>query len=338
MAGTGSEAIALTGATGFIGRRLLAALTSGAGCRIATLVRQPAPPGAGVRTVVGDLDDMSALHRLCEGSQTVFHCAGYAHALDAGGDDFAAVHWRVNAEGTRHLVEAAGRAGVKRLVHLSSVKAMAEPGEVRVDEDWPGEPLSPYGKAKRAAEAAVLEAGSRYGMHVVNLRLAMVYGPGSTRGNLDRMARLIRRGWFPPLPETGNRRSLVHVDDVVAAARLAADHPAANGRTYILAEPVGYSGRRIYELIRQALGLPRRRWAVPAALLRAAGWAGDGVGVLARRPSPLNSEVVARLLESAWYSPQRIERELGWRTAIALPEGLAAIYGASAPRDGADGD
>lgn len=56
-------------------------------------------------------------------------------------------------------------------------------------------------------------------MHVVNLRLAMVYGAGG-RGNLERMARLIRCGLFPPLPETGNHRSLVHVDDVVSVMRL----------------------------------------------------------------------------------------------------------------------
>lgn len=87
---------------------------------------------------------------------------------------------------------------------------MAEPGDACADKDWPGEPATPYGRAKRAAEDAVLEAGAKYGMHVVNLWLAMVYGHGG-RGNLERMARGIRAGWFPPLPETGNRRSLVHM-------------------------------------------------------------------------------------------------------------------------------
>ena len=109
---------------------------------------------------------------------------------------------------------------------------------------FPGSPETAYGQAKRAAEAAVLDAGQRHGMHVVNLRLAMVYGAGG-RGNLERMGRLVRRGLFPPLPETGNHRSLVHVDDVVAAMRLVAADEQANGRTYIVASPEAPSGRAL---------------------------------------------------------------------------------------------
>ena len=127
-----------------------------------------------------------ALTAACAGVETVFHCAGYAHAFSALSGDDAARHREINFEGTRNLVEAAGQAGVKRFVFLSSVKAMAEPGAACADEDFPGEPATAYGQAKRAAEAAVLEAGRRYGMHVVNLRLAMVYGAGG-RGNLERM-------------------------------------------------------------------------------------------------------------------------------------------------------
>ncbi|MDP3031867.1 MAG: NAD-dependent epimerase/dehydratase family protein, partial [Rhodocyclaceae bacterium] len=191
----------------------------------------------------------------------------------------------------------------------------------------------------------VLEAGARYGMHVVNLRLAMVYGRGG-RGNLERMARGIRAGWFPPLPETGNRRSLVHVDDVVSVMRLVAEAPAANGRTYIVADPRAYSGREIYDAIRAASAasaasaagavphaghsipaaghfvspVPKRgfpsvtptfRWSVPAGVLRAAGRLNGRLG-----------EIVGRLIGSACYSPARIERELGWRAKVGLEAGL----------------
>ncbi|MDP3036324.1 MAG: NAD-dependent epimerase/dehydratase family protein, partial [Rhodocyclaceae bacterium] len=310
--------ILVTGTTGFIGTRLLRE-----GDR--ALVRADSNiPNA----VAGDLLDPASLAVACADIETVFHCAGYAHAFSSSDPD---AHWRVNFEGTRNLVNAAGEAGVKRFVFLSSVKAMAEPGDECVDEDWRGEPGTPYGKAKRAAEDAVLEAGAKYGMHVVNLRLAMVYGRGG-RGNLERMARGIRAGWFPPLPETGNRRSLVHVDDVVAAMRLVAEAPAANGRTYIVADPQAYSGRQIYDAIYansrraahwQLPPAPTLRWSVPAGLLRAGARVGDGLGALLGRPMPLNSEVVSRLLDSAWYSPARIERELGWRARVGLVEGVA---------------
>jgi len=298
----------VTGASGFIGRRLRQD-----GDR--SLVRAVAvAPGE----VAGDLLNTTSLATACAGIDTVFHCAGYAHAFANSNPD---AHWSINYMGTRNLVEAAGRVGVRRFVFLSSVKAMADPAETCVDEDFPGEPTTPYGVAKRAAEAAVLEAGAKFGMHVVNLRLAMVYGRGA-RGNLERMARGIRAGWFPPLPETGNRRSLVHVDDVVTAMRLVAKTSAANGRTYIVADPCAYSGRMIYDAIRATLGIKPRQWGLPEKLLRSAGAVGDVFGKALRRPMPMNSEMVSRLLDSACYSPARLRRETGWQAAIGLKDGL----------------
>ncbi|MDP2170202.1 MAG: NAD-dependent epimerase/dehydratase family protein [Rhodocyclaceae bacterium] len=304
----------ITGATGFIGRRLRQADDR-------ALVRSG---GAVKGAVIGDLLNKVSLGSACDGVACIFHCAGYAHAFSSFNPE---LHWCINFEGTRNLLDAAGEAGVKRFVFLSSVKAMAEPGDACADEDWSGEPLTPYGKAKRAAEDAVLEAGAKYGMHVVNLRLVMVYGRGG-RGNLERMAQGIKAGWFPPLPEAGNRRSLVHVDDVVAVMRLVAEKTEANGRTYIVADPKPYSGRGIYDAIRIVLAqgadppAPTFPWRVPAGLLQAGGAVGDLLGALLRRQLPLNSEVVDRLLGSAWYSPARIESELGWRAQIGLSEGL----------------
>lgn len=304
----------VTGATGFIGRRLLRPYDR-------ALVRaENILPGA----FVGDLLDPASLAAACNGIDTIFHCAGYAHALRSARPD---PHWRFNFEGTKNLVQVAGEAGVKRFVFLSSVKAMAEPGDECVDEDWLGEPSTPYGRAKRAAEDVVLDTAAKYLMHAVNLRLAMVYGRGG-RGNLERMARSIRFGWFPPLPETGNRRSIVHVSDVVSAMRLVADAPTANGRTYIVADSRAYSGREVYDAIRAAVSpAPTIRWRVPAGLLRSAGRLGDGLGTLIQRSLPLNSEVVSRLLDSACYSPERIERELGWRAKLGLVEGLREMLG-----------
>ena len=291
----------VTGATGFIGQRLMQP-------DYRALVRNP----AGFKhEVVGDLLDLRSLQNACRDVELIFHCAGHAHASSTHS---AGIHHDVNFVGVKNLLEAAGQAGVKRFVFLSSVKAMAEPGDKCVNEDWQGEPLSPYGRAKRAAEEAVVDAGIQLGMHVVNLRLAMVYGHGG-RGNLERMARAIRSGWFPALPETGNKRSLVHVQDVVDVMRLVAESPRASGKTYIVAEPKAYSGREIYEAIRTALGMSRDpAFTLPAGLLRTA----------ARLNGRL-AEVMDRLIGSACYSPARLERELGWQSRIALAEGLSEM-------------
>lgn len=312
----------ISGASGFIGKRLVDSLRYD-GLPVLSVSRATAPEA---NKRLADLGDRVALSAACAQVSTVFHCAGYAHAFASRSADDTAKHWQVNFEGTRNLLEAAGEAGVRAFVFLSSVKAMAEPGEVCADEDFPGEPESAYGKAKRAAETLVLEAGRRYGMHVVNLRLAMVYGSGG-RGNLERMGRLVKRNLFPPLPETGNHRSLVHVDDVVTVMRLVAGDARAAGATYAVASHEAPSGRGLFNALRSALGMPRCSWAVPLPLLRAAAVAGDGLEALLKRRLPLDSEVLDRLLRSAWYSPGRIERELGWRSRVSLVEGLEEMLG-----------
>lgn len=312
----------VTGSSGFIGARLVETMRrEGKRCRC--LVRRPAK---GDDVVVADLADIKALTAACAGVERVFHCAGHAHAFSSLSNAEAELHWRFNFEGTRNLAEAAGQAGVQRFIFLSSVKAMAEPGEVCADEDLPGQPTTVYGQSKRAAEEVVLEAGRQYDMHVVNLRLAMVYGSGGL-GNLERMGRLVRRGWFPPLPETGNHRSLVHVDDVIAAMLLVADDDRANGRTYIITGPEAPSGRQLYDTMREVLGLPSCRWSAPKVVLQGAALCGDGLETLLKRRIPLDSETVDRLLGSAWYSAGRIARELGWHPKVPLREGLREMFG-----------
>ena len=312
----------ITGATGFIGGRLARRLAQqGQACRL--LARH----GNGDGTMhLADLTSPAGLGEACSGIERIFHCAGYAHAFSSLSGETAGQHWRGNYQATRNLAEAAGRAGVQRFVFLSSVKAQAEPGEACADEEFPGEPTTDYGRSKRAAEEAVLEAGARFGMHVANLRLTMVYGAGG-RGNLERMGRLVRKGWFPPLPETGNRRSLVHVDDVVEAMRQVMNADVANGRTYIVAGPQSPSGRQLYDAMRKVLGLPAACWSVPEPVFRFAAGCGDLVEATCKRRVPLNSEVVDRLLGSAWYSSARITRELGWQAQICLEEGLREMFG-----------
>ncbi len=313
--------ILVTGASGFIGGRLVADL-SRQGLPYRAMRRQADGDPA---SVVADLTDAASLVAACCGVHTIYHCAGYAHAFAALGDD-GLRHWQINFEGARQLVEAAAAAGVKRLVFLSSVKALAEPGELCINEDFPGQPDSDYGRAKRAAEELVLELGRQQGMHVVVLRPAMVYGAGG-RGNLERMARLVRAGYFPPLPETANRRSLIHVRDLLDVMQRVAADTRANGRIYIVTGREAPSGRGLFDALRQALGLSAITWAVPQPLLSLAALAGDGLTRCTGRRMPFNSEILSRLLDSACYSSERIASELGWQAQVSLRQGLEEMLG-----------
>jgi len=312
----------ITGSTGFIGRRLAVHLT-----RQQQLLRLLARRNDGDRAIcLADLADRRALPAVCAGIDSIYHCAGYTRAFSSLSMHDANLHWQGNYQNTCNLLEAAGRAGVQRFVFLSSVKALAEPGDACMDEDHPGLPTTAYGQSKRAAEEAVLEAGERFHMHVVNLRLTMAYGAGG-RSNLERMGRLVERGLFPALPETGNRRSLVHVDDVVAAMCQAINADQANGRTYIVAGPQAPSGRQLYDAMRLVLGMPASSGSFPESLLRLAGRCGDSFEAIFKKRVALTSEAVARLLDSAWYSSARIQQELGWQAHRGLEDGLREMFG-----------
>lgn len=201
------------------------------------------------------------------------------------------------------MVAAAETAGVRTLVFVSTVKAMGEGqgtafSEHPIREEDGCHPCSPYGMAKLEAEQIVTSSAIP---HVCILRPTMVYGPGQ-KGNLVRMVEAVQRNRFPPLPETGNRRSMVHVDDVVDAALLAAENMRANREALIITGDDPLSTRQLYDGIRAALELPPQDVAIPLWMLKVAAACGSLAGVLLRRRMPLDRDTLSKLIGSAWYS------------------------------------
>lgn len=314
-----SPTVLVTGASGFIGRRLVDALLQ-TGARVRAVTRDRVRVAElwsadRVQAVSADLGDQAASNGLCAGVDTVFHLAGGEADTPAGRDQALQTGTVI---GTRALLADAVTLGVKHFVFMSSVKAMGEGGAGRLNEDSPAQPVSLYGHAKLIAETQVFDTGKRHGLHVCALRLPMVYGGNDRKGNLPRMIAAVDRGRFPPLPNVNNKRSMVHVDDVVRAARLASDHPSAAGKTYIVTDGYDYSTYEIYQAVRAALGKPPARWSVPLSGWRAAAYLGDRLG----RGFPLNSVVLMKLIGSAWYSSEKIQRELGYRPTHTLFEAL----------------
>ena len=327
----------ITGATGFIGHHLVNTLRR-RNVKIRAVVRDVSRisvlwPDGSVAGIACDLGQAGGLGDACDGVDTIFHLASHGDTADTtkaprqpkdvapGRQD---LHYKTTVEGTRILLDAAVRAGVNRFIFFSSVKVLGEGAAVCVDEASDPEPLTPYGKAKFAAETLVLDAGKRHALHVCVLRLPLVYGPG-VKGNLQHMMAAIQRGRFPPLPETHNRRSMAHVEDVVQTALLAAAVPRANGQTYIVTDDHAYSTREIYLLLCEALRKPVSRWSIPTSVLRAAAGAGDLVGQVRRRPFILNSSALNKLLGSACYSCQKIRDELGYQPTRTLQDTVAEM-------------
>jgi len=253
---------------------------------------------------------------LFAGVGVVYHLAGKAHAVvdrpaDAGAYD------EVNRKGTLEVAQRARALGVRRFVFMSTVKALGEPGESVVGEDQASTATDPYGRSKYEAEVALMSLHTA-SFQVVILRPALVYGPGA-KGNFESLMRLLRRGRRPPLPTIRNRRSLVGVNDLVAATLLAGNHPATGGRAYTVTDGRIYSTTDIIDTLADACGVTRRApFTVPLPALRSAARLGDLAGRLTARRVPFDSATLTRLLGNAEYEALALAHATGFTPAESL--------------------
>jgi nucleoside-diphosphate-sugar epimerase/GT2 family glycosyltransferase len=338
LPGLRGQPVLVTGGTGFIGWRLVKELLR-QGAEVQVMTRnpqlvQPPWPGEQVGVVQGDLEDPESLEGVCDGVAILFHLASCTHMLEPAADE-SAHHRTVTEQGTLALLRVARKAGVECFVFVSSVKAMGEESAQQLDESAPPRPENAYGRAKLHAEQAVLESAARGAMRATVLRLPMVYGPGN-KGNLPRMIEAVRRHRFPPPPDVHNRRSMVHVDDAVQALLLVAVNERADGEVYIVTDGRVYSTREIYRLITSHLGRKTPGWSLPLWSIRLGARFGDLLLRLGL-PAPLNSGVMRKLFGSAWYSSEKIRKELGFEPHFDLEQALPEMVADASRRPDSPG-
>ena len=291
----------ITGGTGFVGQKLVTSLIR-FGCPVRLLARYPNPF---IETIVCDFIKDKIPDDTLDSVDTLFHLAGYAHDLQ-NASQIEHLYRVVNVDATVRLAELAVSSGVKRFIFVSSVKAGGSgvAGQC-ISESDQGEPEGVYGQTKREAELKILEVGRQSGMYVSIVRPSLVYGPG-VKGNLSLMCSGIEKGWFPPLPETGNRRSMIHVDDLVRAILMVTIDKRANGGIYIATDGVPHSSAEIYAAICQGIGKTVPHWSVPKFMF-------DGVALVSSR---LRYKI-EKLLGDECYSSAKLE-SLGFRAEHTL--------------------
>jgi len=299
------EVIALTGATGFIGRHLLKELPK-CGYRVRVLLRRPTmlPPEAS-GAVVGDLAAPRNMSNALAGVHAVIHSAGLAHGMSGlPEDDYRAI----NTEATVALARAAARAGARRFVFLSSIRAQSGPTAQEVlTEDLEPRPTDAYGRSKLDAERGLAEVGIDW----VALRPVLVYGPG-VKGNMAALVKLAQLAVPLPLGGLASRRSLLSVQNLVEAIDvvLRADGPLR--RPFIVADPEPLSIPEMVAALRKGLGRRPGLLPFPAGLLgQALRLAGYG-------------EIYQRVAGSLVASPAAL-MSLGWRPPVATRDGLADL-------------
>ncbi|HEY1361917.1 MAG TPA: NAD-dependent epimerase/dehydratase family protein [Xanthobacteraceae bacterium] len=299
------QLIALTGATGFIGQGLLRELPK-RGYRLRVLLRRPSVvPISAASAVVGDLARPQNMAAALADVDAVIHSAGLAHAMSGVPEDD---YRMLNTEATIGLARAAQRAGVRRFVFLSSIRAQCGPSSEQVlTEELAPDPTEGYGRSKLAAEQGLAALAIDW----VALRLVLVYGPG-VKGNMAELLRLARTPYPLPLGALKGRRSLLALDNLAGAIDTVLAAPAPLRRPLIVADREALSIAEMIAAMRRGLGRRPALVGVPLQLLEA------GCRLAGRR------EAYRRLAASLVADPGALIR-LGWNPGVRTAEGLAAL-------------
>jgi nucleoside-diphosphate-sugar epimerase len=297
--------IALTGATGFIGRHVLRELPK-RGYRFRVLLRRPVDiPLDCASAVIGDLARPQNLSAALAGVDAVVHSAGVSQGVSGLPD---ADHRILNAEATHHLARAAQAARVKRFVFLSSIRAQTGPtAEGRLTEDRPATPTDAYGRSKLEAERRLAELDIDW----VALRPVLVYGKGM-QGNLAALVGLARSPYPLPFGSLKAPRSLVSVDNLVDAVAAVMTAPSPLRRPFIVADQEALSVPQMIAAMRRGLGRSANLVPLPAPLLKLALHIAGRTGWYERLACPLVAD------------PSQLSG-LGWTPKVSTETGLSAL-------------
>ncbi len=301
----------VTGANGFVGLSLCDEfMRRGMQVSAATRARDRLPSGVESVTV-GAIDGVTDWRKALVGAAVVIHLAARVHVMRDTASDPLEEFRKVNLHGTENLARRAAQAGVKRLVYVSSIKVNGEAtmGDGKFSENDAPNPQDPYGVSKWEAEQALRRVAEETGLEVVIVRPPLVYGEG-VKGNFAQMMKVLGRGIPLPLATVENRRSLLHVGNLVDALILCATHPGAANQTYLLSDGEDVSTPELLRQLGAAMGHPARLFPCPPAILKLAGRLTG------------KSDQVARLLDSLRIDSGKIRRELGWKPPFTLLEGL----------------
>jgi nucleoside-diphosphate-sugar epimerase len=311
-------AIAVTGASGFIGRCVCSELLR-QGYSVRALTRDPSGIEPGVQThLTPDLRNVDLLRTGFRGVNAIIHLAGRAHVMSGATADgeFRAV----NIDGTRAVAEAAVAESVSQLIFSSSVKAVGEGGEAPLSDDSPENPQDAYGRSKLEAEQRLFEIADDEGLAVTILRFPLVYGPG-VKGNMRRILNAVWRGLPVPVGDVDNARSMLGVGNLVAFISRLIQEPLVSPRPYLLSDREAVSTETLVRMIGRELQRAPLVVKLPVGLLRRLATVGD---LVARWGMPaLTSEHVDRLTGSLIVDSSRAWRDARMNPPVSLEDGIA---------------
>ncbi|MFP9135990.1 NAD-dependent epimerase/dehydratase family protein [Devosia sp. XGJD_8] len=298
----------VTGATGFIGSRLVAALERH-GYRIAAMTRGDVSSAGGAAVDWYSLDEPG--NAAFDDASVLFHLAGRAHIIREHAANPEAEFRAANVDLTIRMAEWAADSGVRRFVFLSSIAALGSktaPGSHFSELTIPA-PETDYGKSKLMAEVALTSLGQATGMEIVIVRPPMVYGPGA-KGNFARMMALLKLGMPLPFGATDNRRSFVGVGNLTDFLIRCAEHPHAAGQTFLVSDDQDISTTDFLRMSAEALGLRPFLIPVPKRFLQYA-------AKVAHKEA-----LIDKLVGDLRIDCSRAKSVLSWQPSLSIRDGL----------------
>jgi dihydroflavonol-4-reductase len=312
-----ARAVLVTGASGFIGGRLAAALVS-EGRRVRALVRDPGrfAPAPGIESFAGDLLRPESLIGIEDGVEVVVHCASL---LGKWGTPDALIR-QVNVDGTLHLLERFAGRPLRRFVHLSAGGVTGPTDRRVVDETYDCRPATTYERTKLEAERAVLDRSVRLGVPAVVVRPTFTYGPGDPHKLA--LYRAIRRGRYAFIGDGESVNHPVHVDDLIRGILLAIER-ARIGEVYIIGGPEPVTKRAMAYAIADALGVRRPFLRIPRSVAVSVAPPLEALGRLLGFEPILTRSRVMMMAGNFGYSIAKARRELGYEPHVTLRDGIA---------------
>ena len=301
----------ITGASGFVGKALVAKLDN----RQLVLLGRAAPQQTDKAYFQLDLAANTDYSSALTAVEVVIHCAARVHMMHDNAAEPLAAFRQVNTQGTLNLARQAAAAGVKRFIFLSSVKVNGEAtaeGMAFSNHDTAA-PQDAYGISKAEAEAGLKQIAAETAMEVVIIRPPLVYGPG-VKANFAAMLKLAQKNLPLPLGAIHNKRSLVALDNLVDLIVTCIDHPKAANQTFLVSDDQDVSTTELLKLMTRAAGKAPWLMPVPISWLKLA-------GKLTGKQA-----VVDRLCGNLQVDISHTKQILGWTPPLTLEQGIARCF------------
>jgi nucleoside-diphosphate-sugar epimerase len=303
--------ILVTGANGFIGKALCAALPK-VGHFFIPIVRNVAPNTdmSSSKAVIKQINTSTEWQETLSGVDTVIHLAARVHMVNDNAVNPLQDYREANVEATLNLARQCVTTGVKRFIYLSSIKVNGEATLLKPfrDADMPA-PLDPYGISKLEAEEGLKRLAVETGLEVVIIRPPLVYGPG-VKANFLQLMRLVKRGIPMPLASVQNRRSIIFVDNLVDVILRCVEHEDAPGHTFLVSDDYDVSIAELINSLASTMGKRSMLFPIPPQILMFA------AKLIGKTP------VAERLLNSLQVDIASTKRILNWTPPFSFDIGI----------------